>query len=625
MKVMTVQGRPLASARRRSMAGQAIVIIALALTAMIGGIGIAVDIGMGYLYNSAAERAAAAAALSGVIFMPAQFSSGSAIPLGSGNDATDRAINEARRNGFDLNDTANQVAVQPSQVTGHPNQLRVTVSRLAPVFFMQIFGFQPYRVARTAIAAYLPPISLGQPGYQLGSSVSQMGSSGAPFFLRTEGWATDRQQGDAFTPNPTGGGLGPSSDVHAISYQAGSEPRDTNLSDRGGYNFRIVIPSGSDGLVQIYNAAFSPDGGNGTANYCENDNANPAARACNATRGNYYLHEDDGGPFSYGNVQNYATMRYTLYAVNNVFIRSSDVMVAQMTVRPIDARSWNQSSSQYVNVNTGATITQLYTGGAPSNMLIYHNWVDAASYAGLQDGGLVSLLKGPQWNTYYQGGALVPGIYRLRVDTLAHDGSVPSGSNQAGAHKGYGVRVVNADVNRTPCTVCTMTAWDDLGIYTPISINSGGSFAIKIFQLGPEYAGLTVNVDIYDPGDISSTSGKVVLNVLDPSGAAASSPQGVNIYDLGVQRSNLNTGQYSVIASAQNGNTVASFTATDTSNGTTRNGHWVHLEIPIPSSYNPPGGSDWWSLQYVAGPGTTATDTVTVAVGLKGGPVHLVG
>ena len=54
------------------------------------------------------------------------------------------------------------------------------------------------------------------------------------------------------------------------------------------------------------------------------------------------------------------------------------------------------------------------------------------------------------------------------------------------------------------------------------------------------------------------------------------------------------------------------------------NGQWIHLEIPIPSNYNPLPGQDWWRLQYVTGPGTISYDTVTVAVGLKGGPVHLV-
>jgi hypothetical protein len=601
--------------RLRGKAGQAIVLLALTGTLLLGGVGIAVDLAVGYMYSIAAERAAAAAALSGVIFMPDQFTPAQAIPVGSRNDATDRAIDEAKRNGFDPADAANGVGISITAVPGHPNQLKVLVARNSPVFFMELFGFSAYRVSRGAIAAYLQPISLGQPGNQLGSSVSQLGASSF-YFMRTEGYATDRSQGDAYTPSPNGG-LGTSSDVHSISFQNGTEPRDITVSDRGGYNFRINIPS-SGGLIQIYNAAFSPD----SANYCENDNINAAARTCNAIRGNYHLHEDDGGPFGYGTPANYSAMRYTLYRVTNNFIRGGDIPLAQMTVLPIDARNYAQASNQYVNVNTGATITQLYNGAAPSNMLIYHNWVDPSSYLGGQDGGLVSLQTFQQLATYRVGGSLVQGTYRLRVDTLNENGSIPTAASQAGAHKAYAVRAVNADPGRTACGTCSVAAWNDMAIYTPISVGAGGSFAIKLFQLGPEYAGLTVNIDIYDPGDISSSSGKVVLNILDPSGAIATSPQGVNVYDLGIQRSNLNTGQYSSIVPA--GNTAASFVATDTSNGTSRNGHWVHIELPIPANYNPPAGSDWWSLQYVAGANTTATDTVTVAVGLRGGPVHLV-
>ena len=594
-------------------------LLALTGTLLIGGVGIAVDLAVGYVYSIAAERAAAAAALSGVVFMPDQFTSAQAIPVGSRNDATDRAIDEAKRNGFDPADAANAVSISPSVVPGRSNQLRVTVSRNAPVFFMEIFGFQPYRVSRAAVAAYLPPISLGQPGNQLGSTVSQLGSGNSNFyFMRTEGWATDRAQGDAYTPDPNGGALGASSDVHSISYSNGTEPRDTTVSDRGGYNYRITIGN-AGGLVQIYNAAFSPDG----QNYCENDNSVAANRTCNANRGNYHLHEDDGGPFNYGTLANYAAMRYSLYRVTNNFIRGGDVLLAQLTVLPIDARNYSQASSQYRNVNTGGTITQVYGGTTPTNMLIYHNWVEPTSYAGAQDGGLVNLRTTPQLANYLIGGSLTEGTYRLRVDTLNYNASIPAGGSQAGAHKAYAVRTVNDDPGRTACGSCTVAAWNDMAFYTPISVSGSGQFPIKLFELGPQYAGLTVAIDIYDPGDIASTSGRVVLNILDPTGATATSPLGVNIYDLGVQRSNLNTGQYAVIASAQNGNQAASFVATDTSKGTTWNGHWVHIELPVPANYNPAPGNDWWSLQYVAGAGTTATDTVTVAVGLKGGPVHL--
>jgi len=609
----------LPSRRLRGKAGQAIVLLALTATLMIGGVGAAVDLAVGYLYSIAAERAAAAAALSGVVFMPNQFDGPKAVPTGSRNDATDRAVDEARRNGFDTSDSLNGVVVVPAAVPGHPNQLRVTVGKQAPVFFMQIFGFRPYFVARTAVAAYLPPISLGQPGSQMGSSLGELGKTRF-YFTRTEGWATGRSQGDAYTPTPAG-----STDVHQLSYTNGTEPKDTSVADRGGYDFRVTVPSGgSGGVIQIYDAAFSPDGTGGSANTCDNNNQNPASRTC-SVGGNNWFHEDDQGPFGFGTDTNYAAMRYTLYRVNNNFIRSNDELLSQLTVYPIDARSWSAATKQYTIMGgpkEGKTVDQLYAGGLPTNMLIYHNWVDVTSYAGLNDNGLVNLQTTPALFNYLSGGALLPGTYRLRVDTMDHNATTFTDPN-TGAHKGYAVRAVNGDVNKTTCTTCQVAGWNEICFFTPFDAGPGGNFTMSLFQLTPDYAGLTVAIDIYDVGDISSSSGKVVINILDPSGAVASSAQGVNIYDLGVQRSNLLTGQYAVIASAQNGNTKASFVATDTSNGTTRNGHWVHVELPVPSNYNPPPGQYWWSMQYVTGAGTVAVDTVTVAVGLKGGPVHL--
>jgi hypothetical protein len=303
--------------RLKKQGGQAIVLLALTGTLLIGGVGIAVDLAVGYMYSIAAERAAAAAALSGVVFMPDQFAPGTAVPVGSRNDATDRAVDEAKRNAFDPADAANAVSVTPAVVPGHPNQLRVTVARNAPVFFMQLFGFSTYQVARTAVAAYLPPISLGQPGSQIGSALGDLGRTRFAF-MREEGWSTDRSQGDAYTPDPLGGGYGVSDDKHQISFSNGSEPRYATLRDLGGYNYRITIPTGgSGGKVQVYNAAFAPDGTNGSANFCDNNNSNPAARTC-SVGGNQWFHEDDGGPFDPNDATRYTAMRYTLFRVNNV-------------------------------------------------------------------------------------------------------------------------------------------------------------------------------------------------------------------------------------------------------------------------------------------------------------------
>jgi hypothetical protein len=609
---------------RRSQLGQGIVVVALASTLLIGGMGLGIDIVVGYFYSVATERAAAAAALSGVVFMPDQFSPINAMPPGSRNDATDRALDEARRNGFDNADTAEGIAVIPAVVPGYPNRLQVTVQRLAPVFFTVAMGFRPYLVKRTAVAAYLPPISLGEPGSQVGTALGDLGSTRF-FFMRTEAWGADRGFGDAYTPSPFNppATAGASDDVHQISYVNGTEAMDPSVSDRGGYNFRITIPAGlPGGVIQVYNAAFAPDGFGAAANFCDNNNLNPALRTC-STGGITWYHEDD--EFDWTTPSNYPAMRYSLYRVNNLFIRSSDVLLSQMTVYPIDASNWSQGSNQYLIMggsNRGRTVTQQYSGGLPTNMLIYHNWIDIATYNGSQDRGLVSLQQMGAFSTYDQNGVLAPGAYRLRVDTMDNNGLSFTNLNTVGK-KGYAVRAVNGDINRTNCNSCMVAAWDDMCFFVPFDAGSGGSFTMDLFRLTRDYAGLTVSIDLWDVGDISSTAGTVAINILDPSAAVASSPLGINIYDLGEKRSNLASRQYTVWASAAN-NQLASFVALDTSSGQSADNRWIHLEIPIPSSYNPPLGRDWWRLQYITGPGTVTYDTVTVAVGLKGGPVHLV-
>ena len=175
---MTILSVSSLAARRREI-GQAIVIIAFMVVVLFAGVGIAIDAGLGYYYNTSAERAAAAAALSGVIFMPYQFDSTTASPAGSRNDASDRAIDEAAKNGFRNGDPIGGVVVTPAAVPGAYNKLQVTVARTVPVYFMSVFGAAPYRVSRTAIATYLPPITLGQSGTQLGSTASQLGSGGS--------------------------------------------------------------------------------------------------------------------------------------------------------------------------------------------------------------------------------------------------------------------------------------------------------------------------------------------------------------------------------------------------------------------------------------------------------------
>ena len=606
--------------RPRAKRGQAIVLMALMLMFVLaGGVGLGVDALIGYVMSLSAERAAAAAALAGVVYMPNQFNSP---PV---NNATEKALAISKQNGFDTADVANAVTVDPERVpiagsnppAYYANKFQVTVTRRVQVYFMQLLGFSTYQVSRTAIATYLPPITLGQPGGQIGASTSQLGTANNYYFMRTEGWGVDRQQGDAFTPNPAyefNAPLNPpSTDVHQISTAQGSEPADASLPNRGGYNYLITIPAGG-GYIQVYNAAFAPDGGpngsSGPHNNC--DNIKPMV--C-SSGGSYYLHEEDSIT-DFTNKQLFSAERYTLFSVTNQFIRASDVKLTQTTVYPIDATNWNANPPKYKNVNTGSTITQTYDAqGNPTNMSIYHSWMDVPTYYGTNDNGLVSLNQYGNPGSYLTGGMLVGGTYRLRVDNLDHDGTISSGSTNA-SHKAYAVRVL--DSNRNLCTAaCSLGAWNDMSWYTPIATQT---FKLPLFQLPPYYAGKTVTVDIWDPGDISG-AGNVYIDIIDPvTNAIATSATGVKIYDLGVQRSNPGT-----LISAP-GNTQATVLATS-NNTVYYNGHWLHFEVPVASTWNPGNNPAnwWWSLQYRTNlaNGSVAIDTVTVAVGMKGNPAHL--
>jgi hypothetical protein len=619
----------------RGQAGQTIVLIALMMVALFAGVGLAVDTGVGYYWNSAAERAAVAGALAGVIFMPNQlYPADASTP---GNDATDRAIAEAKKNGFDTANTADNVQVSVAAVGGFANELAVTVSRNSRTYFMPIFGFTSFPVSRTAIASYLPSITLGQPGSQLGSTVSQLGNSGY-YFMRTEGWTTNRGQGDAFTPAPTGCGAPAcdSNDVHGISDVKGTDGADASLPARGGYNFMVTIPNGATGRIQVYNAAFSPDACGGScasrpwydsssnpnpSNYCENwkptmnvlTSSAPAIHCSTASK-NYFMHEDDCCNFNYSDNTTYSTMKYTVFKMPNVFIRSTDQFNSRLTVHPLDARNWNQPTNQYIDVTVPATYTQAFSAvdGHPTNLMEYHAWTDVAGPGGYTSG--LSTYNGSQ-------AVLGPGSYRLRIDTLEYDGTNPPGNSQA--HKGLAVRVADSGGYAT-CANCALSAMSDMAIYTPVNLPSAGSFNVPLFQLPPDYAGKTISVDIYDPGDTNgaTTSGTMTLGIADPSGAIANVSPGVaKMYNLGTQRTNY-PGAATLVASGSN-----PIVTVRTSGGSVPfDNYWLHFDIPIPSTYSPGASpsSWWWSLQYGISGSVAGTDTVTVAVSLKGNPAHLV-
>lgn len=762
--------RPTHGARRRTtnQRGQTLLIFAFLFISLIGVVGLATDGGVGYFYSVQIERAAAAAALAGVPYMP-----------NSPATAQTRALAEAKSNGFVPG--GNTSITFPAAQSGN---FKVQITTKAPTYFMAALGFSSYNVTRIAEAGYRPPIALGQPSPQMGSTLPQLsGGAGNFYFLRFKGWNNDRSEGDAFTPNPSvetahvyNGKTGSASnDVHQISTAAGNEAPQVASNDnaacpvgtvtaganplpcRGGYNYRVVVPATittADIEIDVYNMAFAPEMGTNNNN-CDNIKNPQAATATQCNQNGYDYAEQDSGESSCSDLvtctvakTGYLATEYSLFNVPDVFLRSNDNLLTQTKVLPIDATNWDcnaggtggggcpgTANPTYMDVNTGNRVCQTYSatsttiaaasnnaqlptgtinvastagfpagndslgvctpggwdqltctgktattftgcsggthklatglaiqvaaanGAAPTNMSIYHNWADVVNYSGAADVDT----SGNQLVTHTytgnngcsafpcsvnsgSGNGLGVGTYRLRADALAYNGTI--GTTQTGS-KGYAVRAIHKGTGAL-CTECTVAAWQDLCVYSPVGSAGATTLlnAIPLFELTKDYAGTTINVDVFDVGD--GGGGTVDLGLIDPSTNAifAESPSNstVPITQQGINESGSPFVQH-VPGQAPAPDTfgsppespyasnLAEYRAADPNyqdplgaTGVRFQGTWVRLAIPVPSTYAsvvPAYPNDYWKLQYAL-TNITMNDTFTLSVSATGGPVRLV-
>ena len=244
---MSERHNRVARAGHRSSKGQVMAIFALIAVLLFAVTGLAVDAGLSYLSYNGAERAAAAGALAGVPYMPNGFggtgcSSGTADAAACAATARDGYANGSTLNGNPVTVTVARYPAGCSGSSCSANKLTVTVSAYVQPTFLRVLGFGAHAVVASDTAFYLPPISLGQPGAQLGSTEDQLGTAGNYYFLRSEGYGTDRGEGDAYDPNQVNANFtcqqgvtensapeGASTDVHTLSANLGTDVKNSVL------------------------------------------------------------------------------------------------------------------------------------------------------------------------------------------------------------------------------------------------------------------------------------------------------------------------------------------------------------------------------------------------------------
>jgi hypothetical protein len=516
--------------------GQVIVVAALLMTLLLAIVGVGVDISW-YQFNLIRmQRAADAAALAGVVYLP-----------GNQAGAFSAANAEATKNGF--TNGVGGVTVVPRTDAINNRMLEVTIQGPVQTYFARLLGTSSVPGSRIARAEFVLPVPMGSPQDYFGvatlcrnsdapSSCPTVASATGVGTLASQGFwgavetrGTNRSNGDAYStyynPSPT--------------VNAGYDPN--------GYSYIVELPAGTaGGAVWIFDPIFCATGLRTTAPF------QPLGM------GDYW--------FSTALTRN-VTTAFKLWDMNETpYSSADDTLIA----------------------TDGGLFTNMdYVDKGPN----YSGNRDYGGYAGASSADCAA---SPYHNAWWRlASGLSEGQYRLQVVTSG-------GTTGQNALNDFGIQV-------------TTTFGTGARIYGQsrmcAEVNVASSTALfYIAQVDAVHAGKTLEIRLFDPGDITNTT----LRIKQPTATGYADAS------------------FKFTATGSSGGAPTSGgpqASLQTSNTTTKfyNNQWVTLSIPLPADYRaptPPGETQpgWWKIEYTVG--TTGQDITTWEVNIRGNPVHLV-
>ena len=155
-------------------------------------------------------------------------------------------------------------------------------------------------------------------------------------------------------------------------------------------------------------------------------------------------------------------------------------------------------------------------------------------------------------------------------------------------------------------------------MFTPLSA-SGATVNSEFYlaQVPAYYAGKTLELHLWDPGDTKPLAATLYIEVPTASGwsvtpftysAAVGTTGGANA----ACNSNSNSSTSNNSVQTNVGNTTGLF-----------NGCWLTMEVPIPTGYAA-DQNGWWKILYSMAGNGTSSDVTTWTAQILGNPVHLV-
>ncbi|MHB8399920.1 MAG: pilus assembly protein TadG-related protein [Candidatus Limnocylindrales bacterium] len=560
-----------ATERGRRSRGQVLVIFAMSILLLLGFCAIVVDVTWYWANTLRVQRAADAAALAGVVNLP-----------GNVPGAVTTAVTAAKQNGYTVSNGCKADGKTPSAVPGmcagqdpsNDRQLDVTLSEPVNTFFMHLFGINSITATRNSKALYVLPVPMGSPlnYYGVGCFRSPSGAQPVCTTAGNSNGASGIPDATVVNPTPPTGGGAPS-----------------QLNSQGFFGAAIT-KGGNTQNGDAYDPALDNYGGRTT-----NPSYDPA--------GVYYEVVIPAGD-SNGSVHifdpGFCAVQYPNYGTSDHWIGGQGPVSTYYNL-------WDTHGNPYA---TGQFALVTASGTR------FENQKGADTSMGGPNTGVACDAYHDRWWTMVSG--LAPGLYYLQVTTTKVDTTTNGGQNVLDP-------TINANTNAENMYSLEVTA---AGATTPqvfgagkmVAYNNlaGGDQLFYLAQIPKVDAGKTLEIDLFDIGDVSSTA---TLKILDPNG---------NVYTNA-------TFNYTADSLCNNskgncsGNNATTITTTFSDGTHPFNDSWITILIPLPSTYGsggltPPGETQpgWWKIDYNLSGGTLGNDTTTWRVGVRGNPVHLI-
>jgi len=545
--------------------GAVAILVAILLPIFFGLAAFTIDVANWYLEGAKVQKAADAAALAGVTYMPQDFVS-----------ATSKALTTSSKNGY-TNSTSGPTFVTTALVPDHSSQLDVTVTNTINNFFGKLIGKPTMTVSRTAVADYLGAALMGSPCNALGtqptasdgspSAIPTQGQGGyatcqgnPQFWALAEGPATDKVQGDRYGTR--------------VCTSSSTDYCSNNFNDeysQDGYVFIVRVAANAVNQpikLQMYDPAYVTTGQEcgdiASSGFTNGMNPYAPDGATRYDNSNNTFCTGDSDPGGSGTAPELSTT-FALREQTDTF-------------NPLVATPVTGCIKQFRGYNTTPTSTSLTekNGNRPNSSYqpelaqVFHQWVDLCTFVPTRSGDYYLQVR---TNADMGGTAGINSLTPTQFLGLSTD-TTGRGANA------YAIRAVTNPISLGASV--QVSGWERIPIFANAT---AASSTFNLLQVNPNAAGKSFYFSFFDVGDATSSG---TVKVLRPSENSNTSLPGCTYKFVGGVETNINgtSCQVNISSSTNNGKvqtiTVpvpADYTCTSTSLG----GCWFRVTVSFSS------------------------------------------